>query len=91
MSSIDWNKYFDELKAIRAGRTKFIKSEHKNVSFGSGRGFSRTHINFSKNKFSKQSVVKMISNLPQTSIKRCIDYALKNSLDGYAINEKGKE
>ena len=90
MSSIDWNKYFDELKTIRAGRTKFIKSEHKNVSFGSGRGFSRTHINFSKNKFSKQSVVKMISNLPQTSIKRCIDYALKNSLDGYAINEKGE-
>lgn len=90
MSSVDWNKYFDELKAIKAGRTKFIKSEHKNVSFGSGRGFSRTHINFSKNKFSKQSVVKMISNLPQTSIKRCIDYALKNSLDGYAINEKGE-
>lgn len=90
LSSINWDKYFDELKAIRAGRTKFIKSEHKNVSFGSGGGFSRTYINFSKNKFSKQSVVKMISNLPKDSIKRCIDYALKNSLDGYAINEKGE-
>ncbi|WP_195836289.1 relaxase/mobilization nuclease domain-containing protein [Campylobacter portucalensis] len=88
MSSIDWNKYFDELKAIKAGRTKFTKSEHKNISFGSGGGFSRTHINFSKNKFSKQSVIKMISNLPKDSIKRCIDYTIKNSLDGYAINEK---
>lgn len=90
MSSVDWNKYFDELKAIRAGRTKFNKSEHKNVSFGSGFGFFRNHINFSKNKSTKQSVVKMISNLPKDSIKRCIDYTLKNSLDGYAINEKGE-
>ncbi|CUU92309.1 relaxase/mobilization nuclease domain-containing protein [Campylobacter hyointestinalis] len=88
MSSIDWDKYFDELKAIRAGRTKFIKSEHKNVSFGSGKGFFGAGINFSKNNFTKQSVIKMISNLPKTSIKKCIDYALKNSLDGYAINEK---
>lgn len=43
---------------------------------------------FQKNNFTKQSVIKMISNLPKTSIKKCIDYALKNSLDGYAINEK---
>ncbi|PPB55952.1 relaxase/mobilization nuclease domain-containing protein [Campylobacter hyointestinalis] len=90
MSSIDWDKYFDDLKAIRAGRTKFIKSEHKNVSFGSGKGFFGAGINFSKNNFTKQSVIKMISNLPKTSIKKCIDYALKNSLDGYAINEKGE-
>ena len=33
---------------------------------------------------------RQISNLPKTSIKRCIDYALKNSLDGAAINEKGE-
>ncbi|QQF52103.1 relaxase/mobilization nuclease domain-containing protein [Campylobacter fetus subsp. venerealis] len=85
MSNVDWDKYFDELKAIRAGRTKFNKSEHKNVFFGS----VRKNISFAKNNFIKQSVVKMISNLPKTSIKRCIDYALKNSLDGYAINEKG--
>ncbi|HDX8135936.1 TPA: relaxase/mobilization nuclease domain-containing protein [Campylobacter fetus subsp. venerealis] len=90
MSKIDWDKFFNDLEVIRAGRTKFIKSEHKNVSFGSGAGFSRTNINFSNNNFTKQSVVKMISNLPKTSIKRCIDYALKNSLDGYAINEKGE-
>ncbi|KAA3685474.1 relaxase/mobilization nuclease domain-containing protein, partial [Campylobacter fetus] len=90
MSSIDWDKYFDDLKAIRAGRTKFIKSEHKNISFGSGKGFFGAGINFSKNNFTKQSVIKMISNLPKTSIKKCIDYALKNSLDGYAINEKGE-
>lgn len=90
LSSIDWDKYFDDLKAIRAGRTKFIKSEHKNISFGSGKGFFGAGINFSKNNFTKQSVIKMISNLPKTSIKKCIDYALKNSLDGYAINEKGE-
>ncbi|HDX6270359.1 TPA: relaxase, partial [Campylobacter fetus subsp. venerealis] len=84
------DKYFDDLKAIRAGRTKFIKSEHKNISFGSGKGFFGAGINFSKNNFTKQSVIKMISNLPKTSIKKCIDYALKNSLDGYAINEKGE-
>ncbi|AQW80379.1 relaxase, putative type IV secretion system protein VirD2 [Campylobacter pinnipediorum subsp. pinnipediorum] len=90
MSSIDWDKYFDELKAIRAGRTKFTKSDHKNVYFGSGRGFARSNTNFSKNNFTKQSVIKMISNLPKTSIKRCIDYALKNSIDGTAINEKGE-
>ncbi|MBK3498178.1 relaxase/mobilization nuclease domain-containing protein [Campylobacter fetus subsp. venerealis] len=87
MSKINWDDFFDELKAIRAGRTKFSKSEHKYVSYG----YSRTHINFSSNnKFAKQSVVKMISNLPKNSIKRCIDYTLKNSLDGYAINEKGE-
>lgn len=89
MSSIDWDKYFDDLKAIRVGRTKFIKSEHKNISFASG-GYSRNHFTFSNNPKAKQSVVKMISNLPKTSIKKCIDYALKNSLDGYAINEKGE-
>lgn len=87
MSKVDWDRYFDELKAIKAGRTKFTKSEHKNISFG----YSRTQINFSKNNFSKQSVVKMISNLPKNSIKRCIDYTLKNSVDGYAINEKGEK
>lgn len=90
LSSIDWDKYFDELKAIRAGRTKFTKSEHKNVSFGSGKGFFGASINFSKNNLTKQSVIKMISNLPKTSVKRCIDYALKNSIDGTAINEKGE-
>lgn len=79
-----WDEFF---KSINAGRTRHTKNEHKNVSFGSA------HISYAKNSFSKntkQSVVKMISNLPQESIKRCIDYALKNSLDGCAINEKGE-
>ena len=90
MARRDWDAFFEELKAIRAGYTRTAKSEHKYVSFGSGAGFSRSHIPFPKNNFAKQSVVKMISNLPKTSIKRCIDYALKNSLDGAAINEKGE-
>lgn len=81
---------FDELiRYVRAGRTKHLKSEHKNISFASS-GYSRAHFTFSKNQKAKQSVVKMISNLGRESIKRCIDYALKNSLDGYAINEKGE-
>ncbi|MGG7074236.1 relaxase/mobilization nuclease domain-containing protein [Campylobacter sp. 9BO] len=79
-----WDEFF---KSIKAGKTIHSKNEHKNVSFGSA------HISYAKNSFSKnakQSVVKMISNLPRESIKRCIDYALKNSLDGSAINEKGE-
>ncbi|RAZ23976.1 relaxase/mobilization nuclease domain-containing protein [Campylobacter hyointestinalis] len=79
-----WDEFF---KSIKAGKTIHSKNEHKNVSFGSA------HISYAKNSFSKnakQSVVKMISNLPRESIKRCIDYALKNSFDGYAINEKGE-
>ena len=79
-----WDEF---LKTIRAGRTKNSSSEHKNISFGS------SHISSIKNSFSKntkQSVVKMISNLPRESIKRCIDYTLNNSIDGSAINEKGE-
>ncbi|WP_298021268.1 relaxase/mobilization nuclease domain-containing protein [uncultured Campylobacter sp.] len=90
MARRNWDAFFEELEAIRAGYTRTAKSEHKYVSFGGGVGFSRSHIPFPKNDFAKQSVVKMISNLPKTSIKRCIDYALKNSLDGAAINEKGE-
>ena len=79
-----WDEF---LKTIRAGRTKNSSNEHKNISFGS------SHISSIKNSFSKntkQSVVKMISNLPRESIKRCIDYTLNNSIDGSAINEKGE-
>ena len=79
-----WDEF---LKTIRAGRTKNSINEHKNISFGS------SHISLIKNSFSKntkQSVVKMISNLPRESIKRCIDYTLNNSIDGSAINEKGE-
>lgn len=84
MAGFDWDNYWDELKTIRAGRTKFEKSHHKFVSFAS-KNFS----SFSNKP--KQSVVKMISNLPQRSIKTCIDYTLKNSLDGFAINENGEK
>ena len=79
-----WDEF---LKTIRAGRTKNSINEHKNISFSS------SHISSIKNSFSKntkQSVVKMISNLPRESIKRCIDYTLNNSIDGTAINEKGE-
>ncbi|MDU7070982.1 relaxase/mobilization nuclease domain-containing protein [Campylobacter ureolyticus] len=90
MSNINWDEFFDNLKKVRAGRTKYTKSQHKYVSF-SGGGFSKAGTSFSKNNFSKQSVIKMISNLPQTSIKRCIDYTLKNSIDGLAIDENGNK
>ncbi|MCZ6156737.1 relaxase, partial [Campylobacter ureolyticus] len=83
MSNINWDEFFDNLKKVRAGRTKYTKSQHKYISFSDG-GFSKAGTSFSKNNFSKQSVIKMISNLPQTSIKRCIDYTLKNSIDGLA-------
>lgn len=79
-----WDEF---LKTIRAGRTKNSINEHKNISFSS------SHISSIKNSFSKntkQSVVKMISNLLRESIKRCIDYTLNNSIDGSAINEKGE-
>lgn len=83
LTSAEYDEILETLRVVRARRTHSQKSHHQHVSFGG--------MTFAKNKFSKQAVVKMISNLPKDRIKNCIDYTLKNSLDGYAINDKGEK
>ena len=53
-ASLNFKNYDDELKKIKAGKTRSEKSFHQHIFFGGS---------------TKQVVVKMISNLPKSSVK----------------------
>ncbi|MBQ9293255.1 MAG: relaxase/mobilization nuclease domain-containing protein, partial [Campylobacter sp.] len=80
----------EELKKIIAGRTIYAKNYHQNINFSSVGSYHNFIFRGAVKNFSKQSVVKMIRNVSANGIKAVIDYTLKNSIDGLAINEKGE-
>lgn len=90
MTRAEYEEIENNIKSIRAGRTRRVAEHRQHVSFSMGAKFSRSYVTRPKNKFSKQVVVKMISNLPTDRISACLNYTLENSLDGFAINEKGE-
>ncbi|TKX31505.1 relaxase/mobilization nuclease domain-containing protein [Campylobacter estrildidarum] len=47
--------------------------------------------NFNKSSFSKQVIVKLLSNLSSAGAKRAMEYILKNNDNSLLINEKGEE
>ena len=92
MSFTSWNNFWNdwEEKQIKAGRTRYAKNYHQNINFSSVGSYRNFIFRGAVKNFSKQSVVKMIRNVSANGIKAVIDYTLKNSIDGLAINEKGE-
>ena len=88
---MSFKNYDDELPKIKASKTRSEKSFHRHIFFGGSTKFFNSQVKNATNpRGSKQVVVKMISNLPKSSVKRCIDYTLQNAHDGLCVNEKGE-
>lgn len=69
-ASLNFKNYDDELKKIKAGKTRSEKSFHQHIFFGGSTKFSSSQVKNATNpRGSKQVVVKMISNLPKSSVK----------------------
>ncbi|WP_096024498.1 relaxase/mobilization nuclease domain-containing protein [Campylobacter lanienae] len=83
MSKFNYEDWLEEYKKIKGGGRVDLVITHKKIFFNSiNAKFIRQ--NFSS---SKQTVVKTISNLTKKGTSNCVKYILKNSEDGYAINQ----
>ncbi|MBQ3167490.1 relaxase/mobilization nuclease domain-containing protein [Campylobacter sp.] len=87
MSKFNYEDWLEEYNQIKGGGRVDLGITHKKIFFNSISAKSIKK-NFTS---SKQSVVKTISNLTKQGTSNCIKYILKNSEDGYAINQYGEK
>lgn len=83
---------FEEIKVKSIKREREIKNEKVFSHIITNKNFKANSNNIRKNSISsKQSVVKLLSNLNAKGAKNAINYVINNSNDGYAINERGEK
>lgn len=84
----------EEIKKVRKASSVIKDKFDRNKIFNhyvSSYSIKNNVNNFNKSSFSKQVVVKLLSNLSSAGAKRAINYILKNNDTPYLINEKGEE
>ena len=83
---------FDEIVKRRVIQIKKFKDEKVFNHFISDKNFKHNANNINDTSISsKQSVIKLLSNLDAKGCKNAIEYIIRNSDSIYATNEKGEQ